>query len=207
MQYKQKILFAFGQGAAQMGRWRLQSEAFNKLKMPYPCIKEQVQIADFINHENLKINIVKTISTEISRKALSEIDTFYKPDIRAPYGALGFEDLVKYFGKSENDVFYKTLDNEINANVAQTYIYVKSDGRCSEIEALRRLNDWETYKFYNNIKNIKLDILEDKLSKDEVDLFNSLLIKNGVRTISSDNISNWLRYWFKIFNRRLNNLF
>lgn len=100
------------------------------------------------------------------------------------------------------DVFYKTLDNEINANVAQTYIYVKSDGRCSEIEALGRLNDWETYKFYNNIKNIKLDILEHKLSKDEVSLFNSLLVKNGVKTISSDNISNWLRYWFKIFNRK-----
>ena len=100
------------------------------------------------------------------------------------------------------DVFYKTLDNEINANVAQTYIYVKSDGRCSEIEALNRLNEWETYKFYNNIKNIKLDILENKLSKGEVNLFNSLLIKNGVKTISSDNISNWLRYWFKIFNRK-----
>lgn len=100
------------------------------------------------------------------------------------------------------DVFYKTLDNEINANVAQTYIYVKSDGRCSEIEALKRLNEWETYKFYNNIKNIKLDILESKLSKDEVSLFNSLLIKNAVKTISSDNISNWLRYWFKIFNRK-----
>lgn len=100
------------------------------------------------------------------------------------------------------DVFYKTLDNEINANVAQTYIYVKSDGRCSEIEALRRLNEWETYKLYNNIKNIKLDSLEDKLSKDEVSLFNSLLIKNGVKTISSDNISIWLRYWFKSFNRK-----
>jgi hypothetical protein len=47
-----------------------------------------------------------------------------------------------------------------------------------------------------------LDILEDKLSKDEVDLFNSLLIKNGVKTISSDDVSNWLRYWFKIFNRK-----
>ena len=100
------------------------------------------------------------------------------------------------------DVFYKTLDNEINANVAQAYIYVKSDGRCSDIEALSRLNEWETYKFYNNIKNIKLDILEDRLSKDEVDLFNSLLIKNGVKTISSDDVSNWLRYWFKIFNRK-----
>jgi hypothetical protein len=101
------------------------------------------------------------------------------------------------------DVFYKTLDNEVNANVVQTYIYVKSDGRCSEVEALSRLNYWETYKFYWNIKNIKLDILEDKLSRNEVDLFNSLLIKNGVRTISSDNISNWLRYWFKIFNRKV----
>lgn len=100
------------------------------------------------------------------------------------------------------DVFYKTLDNEINANVAQTYIYVKSDGRCSEIEALNRLNEWETYKFYKNIKNIKLNILESKLSKNEVNEFNSLLIKNGVNTISSEDISNWLRYWFKIFNRK-----
>lgn len=100
------------------------------------------------------------------------------------------------------DVFYKTLDNEINANVAQTYIYVKSDGRCSEIEALNRLNEWETYKFYKNIKNIKLNILESKLSKNEVDAFNSLLIKNGVNTISSEDISNWLSYWFKIFNRK-----
>jgi hypothetical protein len=41
------------------------------------------------------------------------------------------------------DVFYKTLDNEINANVAQTYIYVKSDGRCSKEQALIRLKEWE----------------------------------------------------------------
>ncbi len=100
------------------------------------------------------------------------------------------------------DVFYKTLDNEINANVAQTYIYIKSDGRCSDIEALKRLNEWEIYKFYNNIKNIKLDILEKGLLSEEVELFNSLLIKNNVRTISSDNILNWLKYWFKIFKRR-----
>lgn len=99
-------------------------------------------------------------------------------------------------------VFYKTLDNEINDNVAQTYIYIKSDGRCSEIEALKKLNEWETYRFYKDIKNIKLDIIKDKLSKKEVDSFNSLLIKNGVKTISSDDISNWLRYWFKIFNRK-----
>ncbi len=100
------------------------------------------------------------------------------------------------------DIFYKTLDNEVNANVAQTYIYIKSDGRCSKEEALSKLKDWETYKLYDNIKNINLDILESKLSKEEIDTFNSILIKNNVRTISSNNINTWLNYWFKIFKRK-----
>ncbi len=100
------------------------------------------------------------------------------------------------------DVFYKTLDNEVNANVAQTYIYVKSDGRCSKEQALIRLKEWETYRLYDSIKNIKLDILENKLTRDEVNNFNSILIKNYVRTISSDNIMIWLNYWFKIFKRK-----
>jgi hypothetical protein len=101
------------------------------------------------------------------------------------------------------DVFYKTLDNEVNANVAQTYIYVKSDGRCSKEQALFRLKEWETYKVYDSIKNIKLEILENKLTSEEVNHFNSLLIKNDVKTISSDNIMIWLNYWFKIFRRKL----
>lgn len=100
------------------------------------------------------------------------------------------------------DVFYKTLDNEVNANVAQTYIYVKSDGRCSKEGALIRLKEWETYKLYHSIKNIKLEILQDKLTKDEVECFNLILIKNDVRTISSNEIIIWLNYWFKIFKRK-----
>lgn len=100
------------------------------------------------------------------------------------------------------DVFYKTLDNEVNANVAQTYIYVKNDGRCSKEQALIRLKEWETYKVYDSIKNIKLEILENKITSEEVNRFNSLLIKNDVRTISSDNIMIWLNYWFKIFRRK-----
>ena len=100
------------------------------------------------------------------------------------------------------DVFYKTLDNEVNANVAQTYIYVKSYGRSSKEEALIRLKEWETYKIYDNIKNIKLELLVDKLKKEEVHKFNSFLKKNGIKTILSDNIILWLNYWFKIFKRK-----
>lgn len=100
------------------------------------------------------------------------------------------------------DVFYKTLDNEVNANVAQSYIYVKSDGKCSKEQALIRLKEWETYKVYDSIKNIKLKLLVDKLTSEEVNEFNYLLIKNDVKTISSDNIMIWLNYWFKIFRRK-----
>lgn len=102
------------------------------------------------------------------------------------------------------DIFYKTLDNEINANVAQTYIYIKSDGRCSKEDAIKRLKEWETYKLYDNIKNIKLIMILSDLKQKEVDNFNNILLKNGVRTISSNNIEMWLNYWFKIFKRKSN---
>jgi hypothetical protein len=100
------------------------------------------------------------------------------------------------------DVFYKTLDNEINANIAQTYIYVKSDGKCSKEDVLKRLKEWETYKLYDNIKNIKLEILISNLKQKEVNDFNDILLKNNVRTISSNNMEMWLKYWFKIFKRK-----
>lgn len=95
------------------------------------------------------------------------------------------------------DVFYKTLDNEVNANVDQTYIYVKSDGRCSKEQALIRLKEWETYKVYDNIKNIKLELLVDKLTSEEVNHFNSLLIKNDVKTKKSQRIISLFLYLCK----------
>ena len=100
------------------------------------------------------------------------------------------------------DVFYKTLDNEINANIAQTYIYVKSDGKCSKEDALIRLKERETYKLYDNIKNIKLEILSSNLKQKEIDDFNDILLKNDVKTISSNNMKIWLNYWFKFFKRK-----
>ena len=54
--YRNKILFAFGQGAAQMGRWRLQSETFNTLKMPFPSIEEQEKIVAFLDTETARID-------------------------------------------------------------------------------------------------------------------------------------------------------
>ena len=58
MCYLDKIFFPLGQGAATLGRWRLPSEAFNEFLTPKPPFTEQIEIADFINHENNKLEIL-----------------------------------------------------------------------------------------------------------------------------------------------------
>ncbi len=48
MGYLNKLFFPFGQGAANLGRWRLPTEAFNDFLAPYPPENEQKEIANFI---------------------------------------------------------------------------------------------------------------------------------------------------------------
>jgi len=48
MGYLNKMFYPFGQGAANLGRWRLPTEAFNDFIAPYPPKDEQIEIANFI---------------------------------------------------------------------------------------------------------------------------------------------------------------
>ncbi|MDJ0839958.1 MAG: restriction endonuclease subunit S [Acidobacteriota bacterium] len=54
--YISKIFYPLGQGAAQLGRWRLPAEAFNNFVAPSPSKEEQTQIANFLDHETAKID-------------------------------------------------------------------------------------------------------------------------------------------------------
>ena len=54
--YKQRIFYAFGQGASQLGRWRLPTEQFNDFVVPFPPITEQVAISNFLESELVKID-------------------------------------------------------------------------------------------------------------------------------------------------------
>ncbi|MCA5004450.1 restriction endonuclease subunit S [Sphingobacterium bovistauri] len=56
MCYKQKIFFAEGQGAAQLGRWRMPSDNFKNFLFPVPPKQEQIAIAQFLNYKVAKIN-------------------------------------------------------------------------------------------------------------------------------------------------------
>jgi type I restriction enzyme S subunit len=54
--YKSKLFYPFGQGAAQFGRWRLPTDAFNNFIFPVPPVSEQELICDAINRQNKKID-------------------------------------------------------------------------------------------------------------------------------------------------------
>lgn len=68
MGYKNKIWFAYGQGAAQIGRWRLQTNSFKNLKLPQPTLDEQNEIIDYIKSENNKIDSLVNKQTKLIEK-------------------------------------------------------------------------------------------------------------------------------------------
>ena len=56
MGYKQKILYAYGQGSSQLGRWRLPTEGFQEWAIPFPSHEEQGSISTFLDRETAKID-------------------------------------------------------------------------------------------------------------------------------------------------------
>jgi type I restriction enzyme S subunit len=55
MGYSLKVLYAYGQGSSQLGRWRLPTQQFNELRVPLPGLIEQAAIVEFLDRENAKI--------------------------------------------------------------------------------------------------------------------------------------------------------
>ncbi len=65
--YKSKLFYPFGQGAAQLGRWRLPTDAFNNFVFPVPPKDEQIQICDLINKQSKKIvNLIQKAEASIA---------------------------------------------------------------------------------------------------------------------------------------------
>ncbi len=54
--YRQKIFYAFGQGASEFGRWRFPTDQFNDFRFPFPPPGEQTLIATFLDRETGKID-------------------------------------------------------------------------------------------------------------------------------------------------------
>ena len=54
--YMCRIFYSLGQGVSNLGRWRLQTSAFNDFKVPVPPYEEQVEIGNYLENEISQIN-------------------------------------------------------------------------------------------------------------------------------------------------------
>jgi hypothetical protein len=118
--------------------------------------------------------------------------------------------LIEFDPKSKQLIFfkhliYKTLDNEINANVAQTYTYLRSFNTSDENFLKEKLKEYEIRKEYEtllnfNILKFKYDIVSNNIN---FNMFNNILIKNGVNKFldfldKNLSIEKYIDSWFKI---------
>lgn len=97
---------------------------------------------------------------------------------------------------------YKTLDNEINANVAQTYVYLDGFEFMSKPDYLNKLKEYSEWVEYNNILNLNKNNVKSKIDINEIKELNTILLKNGVKTVKTFDINKWFDFWFNIFEKK-----
>lgn len=56
--YMSRIFYSLGQGVSNLGRWRLQTSAFNNFMIPVPPLDEQRKIADYLDTKISEIDII-----------------------------------------------------------------------------------------------------------------------------------------------------
>ncbi len=72
--YRNKIFYAFGQGAANVGRWRLPAQNFKTIYIPVPSVSEQNKIVIYLDDQCSKID--KLI--EIKQSKIAKLNEYKK---------------------------------------------------------------------------------------------------------------------------------
>lgn len=72
--YRNKIFYAFGQGAANVGRWRLPAQNFKTIYIPVPNVKDQNEIVEYLDVQCAKID--KLI--EIKQSKIAKLNDYKK---------------------------------------------------------------------------------------------------------------------------------
>lgn len=109
-------------------------------------------------------------------------------------------------------IIYKTLDNEVNANVSQTYTYLRSFNSSDENYLKSKLEEYEIRKEYKNLLNFNISKFKSDIRLNNIDFeeFNEILIKNGVDDfldfIYERDIDRYIDNWFKIINANIRKL-
>jgi hypothetical protein len=110
-------------------------------------------------------------------------------------------------------IIYKTLDNEINANVAQTYTYLRSFNTNDDILLKDELKNYEVRIEYNNLLEFDVNKFKNDIKNNSINFeeFNNILLRNDVGNfldfinynLSTDK---YIDCWFKIIYSNIKKL-
>lgn len=109
-------------------------------------------------------------------------------------------------------IIYKTLDNEINANVSQTYTYLRNFNSSNEDYLRSKLEEYEMRREYQDLLNFNISKFKNdiKINNVNFDKFNKILANNGVDDfldfIYERNVDKYIDNWFKIIKSNIKKL-
>ena len=112
-------------------------------------------------------------------------------------------------------MIYNILDNEINANVSQTYTYLNQFDSDDNNFLLNKLNEYENRIEYISLLNFNYnklitDIKNNELVRNELISLNNLFINNNVdkflNFIYVTDIDIYIKNWFKLAKININKL-
>jgi len=109
-------------------------------------------------------------------------------------------------------IVYKTLDNEINANVSQTYTYLRNFNSSDEYYLKSKLEEYELRREYQDLLNFNISKFKNdiKINNVNFDEFNKILANNGVDDfldfIYERNVDKYIDNWFKIIKSNIKKL-
>ena len=72
--YKNRTFFGFGQGVANLGRWRLPATNWSKIQIPVPPVEEQNAIVEFLDEKCSQIDQL----IEVKQKKLEKLEQYKK---------------------------------------------------------------------------------------------------------------------------------
>ncbi len=165
------------------------------------------------NYDELKLKTI--ITHELSH--FIEVSKIEDKKYRYPNYNKIKKSLIEFNSDSKQLQFfkhliYKTLDNEINANVSQTYTYLRSFNSSDENYLKSKLEEYEMRKEYQKLLNFNVSKFKTDIKSNKIDFkeFNEILIKNGVDQfldfIYEKNIDRYIEYWFKIIKTNIKKL-
>jgi hypothetical protein len=109
-------------------------------------------------------------------------------------------------------LIYKTIDNEINANVSQTYTYLRSFNS-SDVNFLKKqLDEYEIRKEYQNLLKFNISDFKEDIKSNNIDFneFNKILLSNNVGDfldfLNQKDLDKYIDNWFKIITSNIKKL-